>query len=267
MLLVLGALLAYEKKKCSGPILLALATGVKAYSFVLLPIFLIRSPRPFRDTFLYATTLGVLYLPFLYSGGEEIFSGTRYFSHQWSMNDGLTALFREVLYHTLGEEFYKTTLAPIGAIEVSSVQSLSRKIGLGLFLFFAVGLTLKRRHSLRSHGTFLTTLSDLLFLLIICSPVQNPWYLIWGLPFFIASQRKAAMVMVALSPLYLSNFIWEPSSHLLHDPFQWWVIIPQILCLAVFINEISVSRTSQLPKVPEEDTHTWAHDHWTRREK
>jgi alpha-1,6-mannosyltransferase len=247
--LVLASVLVQDKYQKLSSILLALAAGVKFYAIALLPIFLIRSRQPLKSSLLFILTLLTIYLPFLVSGGLEIFSGTRYFSHQWSMNDGVTAIIREVLYHTISDSSQSFNLPPIGEIEVSFIQSFSRRSGLLLFTLSFIWLLNRFYRPLKQGASLAFPYSFSLILIVLCSPVQNPWYLLWGLPFFIRSSHMAPMLLVSLSPLYLFNFVWSPTSHLFHEPFQWWVILPQTLVIWFFISEAAQGKALKTDNV------------------
>ncbi len=230
---LLGSYLSLLKHRQQASwILLALALGVKPFVLVLIPLWLFYC----RKTWLgclsaFLLTLICIYTPYLLSGGMEIFCGSQYFAWQWSMNDGLTALIRELGFHSFTDIHPAIELYPIGTVHISMVHQWSRFFGLIFFAFFALGLLIKRRRHLHESSCFLGTIADLLFLVYLCSPVQNPWYLLWSMPFSILSGRWLQIFYGAIVQFYLYNFFYTPTDHLLHDPFQWWVLLPQGLLL------------------------------------
>lgn len=221
------------KRYMSSAIFLALGTGVKMYALVLLPFYLIWS-RSLKFFLVYLFGLCLLYLPFVWSGGEEIWLGTRYFSDLWSMNDFFPALLRELLYSIMENEWHPVEAYPIGVYERSSIQLLSRQISLGCFVVFAIFLFIRSLRKDVSMKQRCTTLSWMIMAVFWFSPVQNPWYYLWGLPFFILSGRKIILLMVGLSQLYLFNFYLEPTSHMF-EPFQWWVMLPHVVAGLVWL--------------------------------
>ena len=217
---------------------LALACCVKAYVLVLLPWFWLTSSHKGSFSLGTFTTFIVMYLPWCWSGGTEIWTGTQYFSALWSMNDFFTALLREWFYHghDLGRQ--SRFLYPIGEVWVPGVQSLSRQVGVLCFASLCVFFWIKRWFWLRQNPNSRKTiplahiLAWTLLGVVWFAPVQNPWYLLWGLPFFLLSSHNMGLWIIALSPAYLFNFYFKATAHLFH-PFQWWVIFPHVILLVV----------------------------------
>jgi hypothetical protein len=237
LLSTLFGLLAFyalcTKRYLNSAILLALGTGVKMYALVLFPFYVIWS-RSKRLCFAYVLTMLGLYLPFIWSGGDEIWLGTRYFSDLWSMNDFFPGLLRELLYSTMVNEWAAVDAYPIGVYERSSVQLLSRQISLSCFVcffLFQIYRSLKNKFSMMEQCK---VVSWMIMAVFWFSPVQNPWYYLWGLPFFVLSGRNIILLMVGMSQLYLFNFYMEPTSHMF-EPFQWWVILPHVFAGAVWV--------------------------------
>jgi hypothetical protein len=173
-----------------------------------------------------------MYLPWCWSGGSEIWVGTRYFSALWSMNDFFTALLREFFYHGFALESTSSSIYPIGEVWVSKVQSFSRQVGLAIFSSIFLFFWVRSYSQQKKYHSFVLApyLAWALFGIVWFSPVQNPWYWMWGLPFFLLTHHTMAIWLVALSPAYLFNFCFDASSHLFH-PFQWWVIVPHVMVL------------------------------------
>lgn len=226
-------ILLSQRKFFSSAIFLALGTGVKMYALVLFPFYILWS-RSFKLFLGYLLTLFLLYFPFVLSGGHEIWVGTQYFSNLWSMNDFFPALLREILYSTIENKWSPVEAYPIGVYERSQVQMLSRQISLACFVVFFLFhffKSIKKNLSVLEQST---VVSWMVFAVFWFSPVQNPWYYLWGLPFFILSERKVILLMVGLSQLYLFNFHLEPTSHMF-EPMQWWVIVPHVLAAGTWV--------------------------------
>jgi hypothetical protein len=214
---------------------LGFACAVKASALALFPCLFLGFHKDWKGVMIGVLTLLFCYTPWLLSGGEEIFAGTKYFSSQWSMNDFLTALVRELFYRNFDMGVFSMEIFPIGVVWVSEVQRFSRWIGVVCFGVFVLWMCLK---SVEHHRAFdVVQGSAWVFAgIVYFAPVQNPWYLLWGLPFFILSGRRVLVTWCALSPFYLFNFVHPASSHLF-EPFQWWVVFPHLFLLGVFFLE------------------------------
>lgn len=204
---------------------LSAALCVKSYALVLVPIFFLKLKFSKLFMILIVCIISMFYMPFLLTGTEEIWAGTRYFSLCWSMNDFFTAQIRELLYHSFNLQTLEKIIFPIGNFWVSEVQLFSRLIGLGCFAILYLWYLLPYIKSELDESTFLRLVSLSLFGVVYFSPVQNPWYLLWGLPFYILACHIPILFLVSLSQFYLFNFVYEATTHFYH-PFQWWVLVP-----------------------------------------
>lgn len=181
---VLGllALLAALAGTAATPLFAALAAATRPFGLLLAPLLLSwKSPRAWA---LFLATLAVLYLPpVLTSGGEATSLGAM--AAGWEFNSSLYALVAVVL-------------------EPAAARMLCA------LLFGVVAAFVLWRH-LRApadppRGEWL------LGALFLCSPVLNPWYLLWLLPF--AVLRPSAWIWTALAAVSLSYF----HGHGLGDP-------------------------------------------------
>ena len=230
--LTLSYLCLIKKNNFLSGICLALATGVKMYAVVLLPFYVLwtKSKKLFVA---YVLCMAVLYFPFVISGGQEIWVGTKYFSQLWSMNDFFPAVIREVLYRNLEENIFTVEAYPIGVYEVNQVQWLARVVSLSCFACLCLYFLLKTFKARMTEESMGGTVCYLIFAVFWFSPVQNPWYYLWGLPLYILFNRKLILFFVGCSQLYLFNFYMNPTSHLL-EPFQWWVIGPNVAAIVLW---------------------------------
>lgn len=238
---VLSCLVLIQKKVFWSAIFLAACCCVKLYGLVLFPIFFLFVQKKWRFAFVFGLSLFLMYFPFVVSGGSEIWTGTKYFSHSWTMNDFFSAQLRELLYHYFDYGSYEMNLTPIGSFWVSEAKYISRYIALGFFCVFYFYLLSKYTKKEKNAHELFSMCSHALFLVYYFSPVQNPWYLIWGLPFFILSKHKIYLFFVMFAEFYLFNFIFDATTHIYH-PFQWWVIVPHMFFLIVVlkINYINI---------------------------
>lgn len=201
---VLAALLlARSRRLHAAAACLAFATGAKVLALVAVP-FLLRSARPVHWA-TFAGALGILYLPFVWPGGADL-ATLFVFAREWEFNASVFAL--------------------LGAFLPDGV---SRAVCGGLFLAGAAWLWFRARGG--ASGTFP---GDRIYgLLLLLSPVVNPWYLLWLLPF--AAMRPTAWawtasVAVLLSyatGLNLEDFDMHPFGH------PWWIPPLQYGAIAV----------------------------------
>ena len=156
--------------------------------------FVLRSARPAHGV-TFAAGLGVLYLPFVWPGGADL-ATLFVFAREWEFNASVFAL--------------------LGAFPSDPV---ARGVCGALFLAGAGWLWL------RSGGDESPVFpGDRLYgLLLLLSPVVNPWYLLWLLPFAAirpspwAWTASVAVLLSYATGLNLEDFAMHPFGH------PWWV--------------------------------------------
>jgi hypothetical protein len=160
---------------------LGVALGVKVAAFVVLPLLLLRpasaggepTQRSRRAWSLHvglacALTLGVLYLPFVVVAGGTDAAGLSAFATQWRFNP--------LLYRVLD-----------GALPAAVARPAA-------LLLVAAGLAwIVWRWQRRARAGW-PPLDAALLLLLLLSPVVNPWYWLWLLALGALRQRCVAMV-------------------------------------------------------------------------
>ena len=134
---------------------MALALASKAFAIVLIPFLLIKTPPKYW--LLFALSLLSLYLPFLLTSQTD-FTVLGQFVQQWKFNASLFYIFDFVFD-----------------------QPLSRYISLLLYCFFWLYLFSGFIRSGKLNEFFRADL--IIGILLLISPVVNPWYLLWLLPF------------------------------------------------------------------------------------
>ena len=152
-LLLAAIVLARDQRWQGAAICLGLAAGAKTFGLVLAPMVLARAR--FGHWVLFGATLAALYGPFALHGGTDLES-LQVFAREWEFNSALFGLL--------------ATVAP---------RSVARII-LGLaFLSFWVYVFAFARIGART-----VPRGDWVYgALLVASPVINPWYLLWLLPF------------------------------------------------------------------------------------
>ncbi len=148
-------------------IFLALATGVKVFALLLLPLFLIYHP-PWRKPLLllacYLATIGLISALFG-SAGIWYPEGLSAMAQSW--------VFNSPIY------FLLTPIIPFSGLKLGLLLLFCF-----LFGFYGIRILLHRVGVGWDSRDKRSVRGDLVFgLFLLCSPVLNPWYLPWILPF------------------------------------------------------------------------------------
>ncbi len=172
--LLTTAFYARGKNRPSWAIALcAAAASVKVFALIALPFLSTRGNR-LKDAAVFLLIFGFLHLAFLAQGGAE-FEGLLIFSKFWEFNSALYGLFG---------------------------LFLSPEIARPTCLVIFAGSLVLLWYRWQKSGNTSPPLDTAFGLFFLCSPVINPWYLLWLLPF--ATMRPhfwsvAALIAVSLS--------------------------------------------------------------------
>ena len=153
-LLLAALVLGRDRRWQVAAITLGLAAGAKAFGLVLAPLVL--AGARLRHWLLFAATVAAVYAPFALSGGSELAS-LQVFAREWEFNSWLFGLL-------------KTALPPFEA-----------RLALGLS--FAAFWGWYHIKFFRSPARVIPRGDWIFGGLLAVSPVINPWYLLWLLPF------------------------------------------------------------------------------------
>ena len=153
-LLLATLVLAQAHRWRSAAVCLGLACGAKIFALVLVPFVLVGAT--IRHWVLFGATLAVLYAPFALGGGTDL-SSLLVFAREWEFNSAAYGLL---------------TLA-LSAFEAKLV------LGLACTLFWGWYYWRYRREE----GPPVPRGDWVYGVLLAASPVINPWYLLWVLPF------------------------------------------------------------------------------------
>lgn len=137
--------------------------------------------------------------PFLFSNFnlDHLIKNITFFATEWEMNSGAFRFFRWITNELSNN--YQVSIAIAG------------KVSILLMVLFMILIISKRKLFSPAKGFFL-----LISVLILLSPVCNPWYFLWGLPAsFIIQGRSGywARIFYLGTPLYYLNF--PEGSHIL----------------------------------------------------
>ncbi len=194
---------------------LALSVLGKLYPAVLFPFLLreqwLRSGKKISglatSTFLFMGTIVLCYLPFL-DIGAKVFSSLKSFSTYWQSNDSIFALLVWFYRDVAG-------IAPKGPVGLSYDEpSLWAKGTVALILvgsWFYL-LTRKETDSSESEHPAMNCLRHLFIIMamiFLLSPVQNPWYLAWVVPFLCFFPGRSWLLLTGLVGLYYMEFYFD----------------------------------------------------------
>ncbi|MCF8721973.1 DUF2029 domain-containing protein [Nitrospina gracilis] len=209
---------------------LALSVLGKLYPAILLPLYLKRQLQSLTErgtspwkacaagAALFVGVVAVGYLPFV-NIGRDAFEGLETFTTYWQNNDSLFAL---VLW------FYGSLLGLSSELPVGfsyDLPSLLAKITV-LVIVLAVLAYLFFRKARIGGDADRACLSDQLIimgLVFLLSPVQNPWYLMWVVPYLCFFPWRSWLLLTGLVGLYYLDFYFEyqDMKHLI--PWVVWI--------------------------------------------
>ncbi len=184
--LVLAFLLCLKKRALLAHASLALAILGKIYPLLLIPIFLWRTVvsqgrgRAFLGLVVIAVVVALGYAPFL-DAGPMLWQGTATFAERWQTNSGLFPL----LGWIVGARWMVSTLAAL--------------------LLGGTVLALLMRYDLRKDRALLWVSFLALGTLFLLSPVGNPWYFLWLMPFLCVFPLRSWLLLSGLLGLY---YLW-----------------------------------------------------------
>jgi len=228
--------LLVKKRFTFSTIFLALSVLGKLYPIILFPLYLKqaflagtpnsskRLTQPLICTSIFASVIGVFYLPFI-KIGEGAFEGLRVFSTYWQSNDSIFALLTF---------FYRKILAFLDIASQNEflfsydVPSMLSKLTVLAILGSTLLYLLYRPTKSVLQDVFL--IMTMVFLL---SPVQNPWYLCWIVPFLCFYKWRSLILLTGLVSIYYMEFYLDYQEMPQYLPWLPWIqYIPFYVFLA-----------------------------------
>ncbi|MFQ5450650.1 MAG: hypothetical protein ACE5E9_08460 [Nitrospinaceae bacterium] len=196
-------------------IFLAFSFLGKFYSGVLFPLFLHHAVRQGRkrgksapaallgQSLLFGGTVLLFYLPFIRSGSKT-FEGLKTFSTYWQSNDSLFSL----LVYFFGNVLRLNSL-DITVFSNGLPTFLSKLIAALVVVGVMVYLLVRRAPPTDSTRGEVQNIFLLMCLVFLLSPVQNPWYLCWVLPFLCFFPWWSWILLTGLEGLYYLDFYFD----------------------------------------------------------
>jgi alpha-1,6-mannosyltransferase len=186
----------------------------KLYPVILLPLYLKACHEKMRQagkkpwpTLLGNTSLflGVVvlgYLPFM-GIGLQMFDGLKAFTLYWQSNDSIFAVLVFIFKTVSGELANETILSNPLPILLSKITVALVLVGI-LFRLLYKGASL-----LKQPVEFVRGLFWIMALVFLLSPVQNPWYLCWVVPFLCVFPARSWIALTGLVGLYYLDFYFD----------------------------------------------------------
>ncbi|MBI4390164.1 MAG: hypothetical protein HY580_08285 [Nitrospinae bacterium] len=194
--------------------LLALSVLGKLYPLILLPLFFkemlagkSRARRLVSGAAVFSGTAAALYAPFL-DIGRKAFEGLRAYASRWENNDSAFALlvyfFGDVLGLKGKEGFF---LSANLAAFLSKATVAAVLLGTLIYLLSSGRAGEERPDPLPERT--LKSLFVMMALAFLLSPVQNPWYLGWTVPFLCLFPHRSWILLTGLMGLYYLDFYFD----------------------------------------------------------
>jgi len=221
---VLGAMFLSQRRHHIGAvILLALATGVKIWPIILMPLILKPIVKDLRQLIPVLLGFGVFfYLIFFpgYLSNLDSESGLRAYSQSWENN---ASFFSLILW---GAQW----VLPIFDVHPGHGQILSRMIIILFAICWMSFFVCKRSNS--DDGIFARSLG-IVAVIFLVSPTQFPWYYTWLIPFLTIRPSFSLLILTILLPLYYTRYYLEPRNmiDLFHHVIVWIEFVPVWLLL------------------------------------
>ncbi len=225
---------------------LFLALGVvgKLYPIILLPIYLKENIKYLIkqdkvkvvwkvvswNILVFAFTVAIFYFPFVQIG-KGAFEGLKVFTTYWQNNDSIFALILYFYENILGlntEFSYQEANVYISY----DLASLLSKATVALILGGTVLFFLLRKEKNSEESSRLWPLFVIMGLVFLLSPVQNPWYLNWTVPFLCIFPFRSWILLTGLIGLYYMGFYfdYQDKPHLEYY-LPWFEYLPFYLLL------------------------------------
>jgi len=192
-------------------VLVGLACAVKILAVVAVPVLIWRGR--WRSALAFAITLLAVYTPFILQGSTADWEGLLVFAEHWEFNSALYAI------------VHKVAAAPIAKL---LCYGLFACVYAALFIIWTRGRIAE------------FPLDGIYGLFLFVSPVINPWYLLWIMPFAVRRPRIwsiTALIAVSLSYATISNLSADGAGNFGHPswlrPVEFGIIL-----LAIAIDAI-----------------------------
>ena len=197
--------IAYERRTLACLAIVA-AASVKLTPILILPCLLLYQWRKkdYRGAIfnaLLAANLLLLGVITAYIGSTHPFEGLIAFSNEWQFNGGI----------------FELTLYLIEKCNISNGLKFTKFLLLTIYLF---SMACYLYYKLKDRDSLFACSAWVLFILLLISPVVNPWYLLWVLPFMLISRNVPFLLMMIFSFVYYLHR-WVEYNHVSDVAFKF----------------------------------------------
>jgi hypothetical protein len=207
---------------------LALGFLGKLYPAILLPLFLQacfqdsqqkgKNPwlAPALNTLFFVGIVILGYLPFM-GIGLHMFDGLKAYSLYWQSNDSIFACLLFFFKNLPGD------LSNITFLSNSLPVFLSKLTVVCILMGVLIKLLLKNISLIKDPQNLLKQFFILMALVFLLSPIQNPWYLCWVVPFLCFFPSRSWILLTGLVGLYYLDFYFDYQEIQSWSPWIPWV--------------------------------------------
>ncbi len=186
----------------------------KLYPVILLPLFLKschekmveigKKPLlvPLGNTMLFLGVVVLGYLPFM-GIGLKMFEGLKAFTLYWQSNDSIFAVLVFIFKTLSGEMANEVILSNSLPVFLSKITVAFVLMGVLIQLLY------KGASLIEQPVEYVRGLFWVMALVFLLSPVQNPWYLCWVVPFLCVFPERSWIVLTGLLGLYYLDFYFD----------------------------------------------------------
>jgi uncharacterized membrane protein len=195
-LVLLALWLTARRRPLLATAALALAAGAKLWPVLLLPLILRTLwPDARRVAFaiaMFAVLIALWSWPILMTGLDST-SGFRAYAESWKTNSALFPMLE-----TAG-----TAIAQVSSVDPKHVALATKTILAGLLGLLSLAIA---RRPVSGTADLMQRAGFVTAALMLLSPAQYPWYLLWVVPFLSFWPSPAFLLLGALIPIYYASF-------------------------------------------------------------
>ena len=238
-----------QRRFFSAHAFLALSVVGKLYPAVLLP-FILKQQLKMDDSaianrwlrcglgvLLFGGLVAFFYMPFLEIGSQN-FSGLKAFATRWQQNDSIFAM----LVWFFGLFVESSGPVPFSYDLPSLLAKITVALILGVVLMYLLFRTKEPERP--EPKAVLEPMFIIMALVFLLSPVQNPWYLCWIVPFLCFFPWRSGILLTGLVGLYYLDFYFDYQDLNQYSSWiPWFEYVPFYLALGW-----EIWKTNSLPK-------------------
>jgi alpha-1,6-mannosyltransferase len=157
---------------------------------------------PILNTLFFIGIIILGYIPFM-GIDLHIFDGLKAYSLYWQSNDSIFACFLFLFRSLPGD------LSSITFLSNSLPVFLSKLTVVCVLMGVLIWLLLKNTSLVKDPQVFLKQFFILMALVFLLSPIQNPWYLCWVVPFLCLFPNRSWILLTGLVGLYYLDFYFD----------------------------------------------------------